>query len=72
VLVFVEAPSREDQRRRLVDRGLDDPAEIERRLAAARDEEAHAPEFDAVVVNDDVDTAVGKVAGILKARRATG
>jgi guanylate kinase len=72
VLVFVEAPSREEQRRRLVDRGLDDPVEIERRLAAARDEEAQARQFDAVVVNDDVDTAVAEVAGILNARRATG
>src|SRR5262249_46166537 len=72
LLVFVETPSREEQRRRLVDRGLDDPAEIERRLAAARDEEAHAAEFDAVVVNDDVDAAVTEVAGILNRRRAKG
>jgi guanylate kinase len=72
VLVFVKPPSREEQRRRLVARGVDDPSEIERRLAAAETEEAEARSFDAVVVNDDVDTAVTEVAGILNAHRATG
>jgi guanylate kinase len=71
VLVFVKPPSREEQRRRLVARGVDDPAEIERRLAAAETEEAEARSFDAVVVNDDVDTAVAEVAGILEHRRST-
>ncbi len=70
LLVFVRPPSREEQRRRLVERGVDDPAEIERRLAAAATEEAHAGEFDAVVVNDDVDAAVDEVAGILMSRRS--
>jgi guanylate kinase len=71
VLVFVKPPSREEQRRRLVARGVDDPAEIERRLGAAETEEAEARSFDAVVVNDDVDTAVSEVAGILQHRRST-
>src|SRR5207244_3142480 len=35
LLMFVKAPSREEQRRRLLDRGQDDPAAIERRLALA-------------------------------------
>ena len=68
--MFVKPPSREEQRRRLVARGEDDAAEIERRLAAAATEEAQAGEFDVVVVNDDVDTAVGEVAGSLRSRRS--
>lgn len=72
LLVFVKPPSRAEQRRRLVARGVDDPAEIERRLAAAEAEEARARDFDAVVVNDDVDRAVGEVAGILASRREQG
>jgi guanylate kinase len=72
LLVFVKPPSRAEQRRRLVARGVDDPAEIERRLAAAEAEEARARDFDAVVVNDDVDRAVGEVAGILASRREGG
>jgi guanylate kinase len=70
LLVFVRPPSREEQRRRIEARGADTPEEVERRLAAAAAEEARAAEFDAQVVNDDVDTAVEQVAGILAARRA--
>jgi guanylate kinase len=69
LLVFVRAPSRDEQRRRLLERGQDDPAAVARRLAEADAEEAQASRFDAVVVNDDLDRAVGEVAAILGARR---
>lgn len=72
VLVFVKAPSREEQRRRLLERGQDDPEAIERRLAEAEEEEGAAGRFDAVVVNDDADRATDQVAAILAGqRRAT-
>ena len=70
LLVFVLPPSREEQRRRLVGRGTDSPEAIERRLADAIAEEAKGALFDASVVNDDVDAAVDRVAGILASRRA--
>jgi guanylate kinase len=70
LLVFVLPPSREEQRRRLVGRGTDSPDAIERRLADAIAEEAQGELFDATVVNDDVDAAVARVAGILASRRA--
>ena len=69
VLVFVKAPSREEQRRRLLDRGQDDPEAIDRRLARAEEEEQAADRFDAVVVNDDADRAAREVAAILGAHR---
>jgi guanylate kinase len=69
VLVFVRAPSREEQRQRLVARGQDDPGAIERRLAEADAEEALADRFDEVVVNDDPDRAANEVAAILDAHR---
>jgi guanylate kinase len=70
LLVFVRAPSREEQRRRLVARGTDDPEAIERRLAQAEAEEKIAREaFDAVIVNDDVGRATAEVAAIVAARR---
>jgi guanylate kinase len=65
VLVFVRPPSPEELRRRLVTRGTESPESLDRRLAAAAAEEAHAPEFDHVVVNDDVERVVAEVAGIL-------
>lgn len=71
VLVFVRPPSRAAQRERLVARGGDTPAEIDRRLAAAVQEEAHMARFDAVVVNDDLERAVAEVAAILHGRAAS-
>lgn len=71
LLVFVRAPSREEQRRRLAERGTESPEELERRLARAEAEERIAAErFDAVVVNHDVEQAVEEVAAILAQRRA--
>ena len=70
LLVFVAPPSRAEQRRRLLTRAGDSPEDVERRLEGAAAEERLAGTFDAVVVNDDIDTAVEQVAAILKARRA--
>ena len=71
LLVFVCAPSREEQRRRLESRGADDPDAIERRLARAEAEEQVARErFDVLIVNDDVDRAAAELAAIVKARRS--
>ena len=71
LLVFVRAPSRDEQRRRLEGRAADDPEAIERRLARAEAEEQIARErFDAVIVNDDVDRAAAELAAIVEARRS--
>jgi len=70
LLVFVRAPSRSEQRRRLEARAADGPDAIERRLARAENEERVASErFDAVIVNDDVDRALGELTAILESRR---
>ena len=69
VLVFVKAPSREEQRRRLLERGQDGPEAIEHRLAQAEGEERAASRFDHVVVNDDADRAAAEVAAILAGHR---
>lgn len=73
LLVFVQAPSRAEQRRRLEERGSENEASIERRLGRAEAEERiGAEQFDRVVVNDDPERATGEVAAILGARRANG
>jgi guanylate kinase len=72
-LVFVRPPSREVQRERLVDRDPSaDPGQLEVRLAQADAEEALADQFDAVVVNDDVDRAIAEIQALLEGRRASG
>jgi guanylate kinase len=74
LLVFVKPPSREVQRERLLARPDThaDPSALARRLAQADAEEALAAQFDAVVVNDDLDRAVGELAAILRGRRSAG
>jgi guanylate kinase len=76
LLVFVRAPSRAEQRRRLEARAqvTGEAAEsIERRLGHAEDEERIGEtQFDRVVVNDDVDRAAAEIAGILTNRRTAG
>jgi guanylate kinase len=60
-LVFIEPPSFEALRDRLAGRGSDSPEQVERRLAAAREEVAAAGEFDHRVVNDDFDEALAEL-----------
>ena len=57
VLVFVEPPSMDELERRLRGRGTESEADIERRLANAREEMAKAPLYDVRIVNDDLERA---------------
>jgi guanylate kinase len=64
VLIFIEPPSFEDLERRLAGRASDQPEQIERRLAAAREEIAAAGEFDHRVRNDDLEQALEELADL--------
>lgn len=64
VLIFIEPPSFEDLERRLAGRGSDRPEQIERRLAAARDELAAAEEFDHRIRNDEIERALEELSGL--------
>ena len=55
--VFIQPPSVEELRRRLVGRNTDSPEVIESRLAKAEYELGFANQFDVVIVNDDLDKA---------------
>ena len=67
--VFVLPPSLDALERRLRARAADDPAEIARRMEAARDEIAHWREFDHVIVNDRLEQAIGEARAVLNAAR---
>jgi len=69
VLVFIVPPSAEELGRRLVFRGSEAAAERQRRLENARRELTAAGEFDYVVVNDDLETAVSALESILAGER---
>ncbi|MBR5063185.1 MAG: guanylate kinase [Bacteroidales bacterium] len=55
--VFIQAPSVEVLRERLINRATDSMEEIEKRVAKAAEEMTYAPQFDRVLVNDDLATA---------------
>ena len=63
--VFLKPPSWAELERRLVGRGTEDAAERERRLATARIELAAEPEFDVVIVNDDVRRATDELIQVM-------
>ncbi|MFS0706080.1 guanylate kinase [Cellulomonas sp. 179-A 9B4 NHS] len=63
--VFLAPPSWDELVRRLVGRGTEDEEERERRLATARVELAAEPEFDHVVVNDDVHRATDELVQLM-------
>jgi guanylate kinase len=63
--VFLAPPSFEELERRLVGRGTEGPEERERRLATARVELAAEPEFDHVIVNDDVRRATDELVQVM-------
>jgi guanylate kinase len=56
--IFVKAPTLEMLKERLVRRGTESEAGLERRLGKALWEMEFAPQFDLVVVNEDLETAV--------------
>jgi guanylate kinase len=69
ILVFVQPPSREEQRRRLQGRG-DSEQHVVERLKKAEDEERLGAEIaDVIVVNDDLERAVTEIQGIIGAAR---
>jgi guanylate kinase len=55
--VFIQPPSVEELRKRLVGRATDSPEAIEERLAKASYELTFANQFDTIVVNDDLEMA---------------
>ena len=58
--VFIQPPSVEELRNRLVGRGTDAPEAIERRVAKATEELTYADKFDVVLINDQLEEALAK------------
>jgi guanylate kinase len=69
VSIFILPPSRDALRERLRKRGQDTEAVIEERMAKSSDEMSHWPEYDYVIVNDDLDSSVRQVQAILDSER---
>lgn len=64
--VFIQPPSVEELRRRLEGRGTDAPEVIESRIAKAEFELSFAPQFDRIIVNDNLETAKAETLAIIR------
>ena len=66
LLLFVTPPSAKELKARLVGRGTEDEATIASRLNRAVEESRGIENYDYFVVNDDLDTCVAQVHGIIE------
>ena len=63
--IFIQPPSVEELRKRLVGRGTDTSEVIEDRVAKAEYEMSFASKFDKIIVNDDLETAKAEALEII-------
>lgn len=66
LLIFVLPPSADELARRLASRASEDPVERRRRMTNAMREIEAAPEFDFVVLNDDLERAYARIESIVR------
>lgn len=64
--VFIQPPSVEELRRRLLNRGTDSMEQIEQRVDKAEYEMSFAPQFDSIVTNDNLDLAKQQTLDLLR------
>ena len=69
VAVFILPPSRHELDRRLRGRAQDSDDVIRGRMAKASAEMSHWPEYDYVIVNEDLDESIANVEAVLRAER---
>ncbi len=67
--IFILPPSIPELERRLRSRGQDSDEVIEGRMTKSRDEISHWPEYDFVLVNDDLDETFARLKTIVSAER---
>lgn len=64
--LFIAPPSLETLRERLVKRGTDTPEAIEKRVTKAEKEMLYSGNFDKILINDDLQTALNEVELIIR------
>jgi guanylate kinase len=69
IAIFILPPSAEELGRRLRARGLDDEAQVEKRLANAAREIGEVSHYDYAIINEDLERALGALNAIVTAAR---
>ena len=65
VLIFIDAPSFEELKARLMGRGSETPESIQSRIDRAREEIEFKDKYDYIVVNNDLEKAISDVENII-------
>lgn len=72
VLVFVLPPDMEELKRRLMNRGTETMEQIEKRIQRAKEELEYVPDYDFVIVNEDVEKSVDMLHNIVRSEKIKG
>ena len=68
VLIFLTAPSAEELRQRLLGRGTEEQAAVEKRMRRAIEESEDMDQYEYIVVNDDLEQCVKDVHAVIVAK----
>ncbi len=69
VSIFILPPSQDILHQRLINRGQDKAAVIEQRMAQAKAEISHYKNYDYLIINDNLETAIANISAIIHATR---
>lgn len=69
VRVFILPPSADELQNRLISRAQDSSSIVAKRMAEASREISHWPEYEYVIVNDEIEDSLAQVMAILRAER---
>lgn len=67
IFIFILPPSMEELRNRIVGRGTESEADIEKRFGCAMEEISHFIQYDYAIINDDLDRALADIDAIVRA-----
>ena len=67
--IFILPPNKKELIRRLKNRGRDTSDEVKKRMSLAKNEISHFPEYDYVVINNDLNLCVLQILNIINAER---
>ena len=67
--IFILPPSKRELVKRLKVRGRDTKNEMKRRISMAQNEISHFPEYDYVVINEDLNFCVKQIKNIIESER---
>ena len=67
--IFILPPNKKELIKRLKNRGRDTKEEMKKRMNLVQDEISHFPEYDYVVVNDDLNYCVNQIHNIVNSER---